>query len=487
MKKNIPIILIVVAATLLRTWNLTTHMIFFGDAAHDMLSAATAVQTHSLPLLGIASSVPRFHQGPLTVWLEMVIFLLAGYHTIAYGFIFALISVLAVIFLYEIMTVYVNKESGLIAATLLAFSPLAIASGRTPYHTTPIPLFLIVYLFALMNLWKHKKASVFFAVLSFCLLFQFELANAPLLLLIPFVLWRSKYKIEKKFWFTTALQACAGVLLGLLPQLMYDATHGFAQLGGFATWVAYRCVAFFGYKQQHVFSVHQFATTLSILRMFFGRIWNVDNPFISILFVILFIAGIASVFWKLKNQHKQPLLIEVSAIAAVLLLISYIVHGVPGEAYFSPFFVLSAVMVTTGITAFKNKFLHQQFGLLITALLIGYAFINTLQIFQANFFVSTTNNFNYSYSLAEQRDVVNTLLLATKQHIRFKTTQQEGQFSNYFDNLRWLLAEKGLQEDQKNGQDFYIETKDSPLQGYPNYTKFIFPSVDAYRLGLKVL
>src|SRR5258708_35161017 len=100
------IILIVILATLLRTWNLSSQMIFFGDAARDLTVAAQSVQTHQLPLLGIPSSVPRFHQGPLTIWMEMIVYLLFGHHLLAFGFCFAIVSVLAVIFLFELLTVF---------------------------------------------------------------------------------------------------------------------------------------------------------------------------------------------------------------------------------------------------------------------------------------------------------------------------------------------------------------------------------------------
>ena len=186
------IILIVILATLLRTWDLRTDMIFFGDAAHDLNVAVTSVQSFQLPLLGIASSVPRFHQGPLTIWMEMIVYFIFGHQLLAFGFFFALLSVLAVIFLFELLTVFADKKTAVISAFLLSIFPLAVANGRTPYHTTPIPLFLVFYFFGLMQLWRSRKYGIFWAVLSFCLLFQFELATLPLSLLIFYTLWRTR-------------------------------------------------------------------------------------------------------------------------------------------------------------------------------------------------------------------------------------------------------------------------------------------------------
>src|SRR5688572_25820277 len=109
-RQNWMMIGVMVIATLLRTWQLDTKAILFGDAAHDLLKAAHSVQTGEVPLLGIASSVPRFKQGPLTVWLEMCIYLLAGHKLLVYSLVFALISLVAVMGIYEYAAIHLSKK-----------------------------------------------------------------------------------------------------------------------------------------------------------------------------------------------------------------------------------------------------------------------------------------------------------------------------------------------------------------------------------------
>ena len=67
-------IIIVILGTLVRVYDLPNRAILFPDAGRDLLVAAQAVKENTLPLLGIPSSVPRFKQGPLTIWLQMGIF-----------------------------------------------------------------------------------------------------------------------------------------------------------------------------------------------------------------------------------------------------------------------------------------------------------------------------------------------------------------------------------------------------------------------------
>ncbi|HCC84719.1 MAG TPA: hypothetical protein DEP87_03485, partial [Candidatus Pacebacteria bacterium] len=90
-------ILLISLGTWLRFYQLPAKGILFGDSGHDLLLAAESVEQRQLPLLGIASSVPRFHQGPLTIWLNMVIYSLVGYRPGPYYWVFALLGCMAMI------------------------------------------------------------------------------------------------------------------------------------------------------------------------------------------------------------------------------------------------------------------------------------------------------------------------------------------------------------------------------------------------------
>src|SRR5690606_6371424 len=133
------LVVIVVAASWLRTWQLETQGILFGDAGKDLLTAYQAVTDGKWPLLGIESSVPRFRQGPLTLWLEMLLIKISVITTLLISLVFAGLGIAAVIMLYEWAALYLTPKVGVIATALLAFSPLAVAHSRVPYHTTPIP------------------------------------------------------------------------------------------------------------------------------------------------------------------------------------------------------------------------------------------------------------------------------------------------------------------------------------------------------------
>jgi 4-amino-4-deoxy-L-arabinose transferase-like glycosyltransferase len=470
-KANWQIVAIVVLATVLRVWQLDTLGIFFGDAGHDILSAIEAVEKKSIPLLGIESSVPRFKQGPVTVWLHMLLLVLPGKSLFIHWLFFALIGVAAVIAVYEFCVVYLNKKVALLASFLLAISPMAVAHSRMAYHVTPIPLMMVLFLVAVIHLAHKKKGGLFWATLTWAGLFQFELAVAPLLLIIAYLAYKQRTTLNKK----SLHQFLQGLLLGLAPQIIFDLTHRFAHLGGFALWVVYRVVSL-APTGKHQFSV---TTVINVSQTFFkywGRIFSVQPGVVTLLFLFILLAtGI--VCWRQFRNKKLPLAMEMIILSTLVLTGSYFIHGGPSEAYFPPFLIVLPIIIAYGISQLTG-FLWR----LSTVLLALFAVFTCVQISSNTFFVGQTNSFGYDYGIGEQRDIVAHIAKQTNQQFVFATTREGGKFANYFDNLRVIAWEQNLTEQPETGHTVFIEGKESPLRSYPNMKKSIFPSVDLYQL-----
>ncbi len=469
--ENWLIVAVIVLATFLRTSQLDTHAILFGDAAHDLMQAAQSVRTGQVPLLGIASSVPRFKQGPLTVWLEMFVYLIAGHRMLVYSLVFALISLAAVIAIYEFATIHVSKKVGLLSALLVATSPLAVAHGRVVYHITPIPLMMVVYWFSLVRLWQKQSMGIFWAVLAWAGLFQFELALLPAFFIIPYILWRTKQRFERS-WIA---QGGAAIVIGLLPQLIYDFQHGFKQLGGFAVWVGYRIVSATGLVGEHTLSPSRFGQTLSLLWLYGGRIVSTDVTLVKLLMLGLLLVAVGLIF-KTWRKKKLPPAVEIVAMVSLLLLGGFVIHSAPSEAYFPPFIVCLPLIVAYGTTLVRKPF---QLG--IIGLLVAGALFNTVQIVRHSFFVSNSQAFSYGPSVMEQREAIRLMKQASDGPYQLATTNEGGKYPSYFDNFRWLAQEQGTTE-RNNGRLFYIESKDSELVTYPGMKRVMLPSIDIYQL-----
>ncbi|PIR62135.1 MAG: hypothetical protein COY81_02560 [Candidatus Pacebacteria bacterium CG_4_10_14_0_8_um_filter_43_12] len=450
LKANWIICLIVCLAAWTRTWQLDNLGILYSDAGRDLMVAYHSVQDRTLPLLGIPSSVPRFKQGPVTIWLEMMVIVIFGVNTLAQSLTFALISILAVIGLYEFAAIYLSKRQALIAAALLALSPLAIANGRVPYHTTPLPLALVLYLFSLLLLWQRKKFNLFFVSFAFAFLFQFELAMAPLILLIPFVLWHQKRKLRK----TQFLQLALGLAVGLLPQIIFDLTHKFAQVGTFVVWIGYKLLQFVSFKAGGGVSFTQYGSALA---HFGGRIFSTDYWQVSVLVGVLMLVGFYIAFRDLRKKELAPAMLLVE-LAILLLFVSYFVYGSASEAYFPPFFILLPLHLAYTITKL-NKQLQQ-----VTLIgVVGLCLFNLYSVTQQSFFVETTQPFSYGASVREIRHIINFVDAKSTGRYQLKTLGGlEAEFPSFFENYRWLALESG-QTSSEIGPVFYISNANATM------------------------
>lgn len=467
------ITIIVVVASLLRVWQLDSQMIFFGDAAHDLLAARQALIEKNLPLLGIESSVPRFRQGPVSVWIIMASQVLFGItNTYGIAVVFALMSIGAVIATYELMTVAIDKKVGIIAAALLAVFPMAVAHGRVPYHITPIPLVTILFLWAQWRLWQKKKFALPMAFLSWAVLFQFELALLPLIAVPVYIVWRQKKRPSNK----SLGQSLLALLVGLSPQILFDLTHKFQHLGGFSLWVGYRIAAFGGYKDAHTFSLERLMNTSEIFWFYFRRIVSYDQHWLAGLFLLLFVISLYYI-WHQYKKNKLHSLLEITTVSFVLLVIAYVIHGSPSEAYFPPFAVLIAI-----ITANFLGHLLKNFKPFVYIGISLYMALNSWQIYHHNFFVSNNHPYSYGPSIQEQRNIMRYITQQTNHNFSLRTTNPAGKFASYFDNLKWVYLEQDIQNQNNQEHVFYVETDSNALDNYPSIKKVTFDTISVYQL-----
>lgn len=464
------ILLVVIVGSWLRTSQLQTQGILFFDAGRDLLTAQQAVESSNFPLTGIPSSIPRFHQGPITLWLEMLIYLIVGQQTLIYSLVFALIGVLAVIAVYELVVTQLDQTTGHLAAVLLALSPLAIAHSRVPYHTTPIPLMTVFFLTALIYWWQDGKYGALITTLAWAGLMQFELSLLALGLMVPYLIWRRKKKLN---W-PQISQLAVGFLIGFWPQIIHDLTHPIkqSQLFGFLAWAGYRLVSLTGLTGEHQLSGSQLVSAMSSFGKYFHRMFGVESLIISLVFLALTILGTRLAWMK---RDKLPPVIELTIITTLFLTSSYLLHGAPSEAYFPAFLPLLSLLIGWTLKQVFNQRLT-----LVAGLIMIWASINFIAIKKHHFFVSNSQDFNYKASIQEQRDILSFMVQASNRNFQLRTTQEAGKFPSYFDNFRWLATETGLSFDNEKGQVFYVEGKDSALAGYPDINKVIFPSFDVY-------
>jgi hypothetical protein len=317
---------------LISLYKLDTHMPFIGDQAWFYLSARDMLSGH-IPLVGITSSHTWLHQGPLWTYLLAGSLWLGKFHPVSGALLTIGISLLTLITLYKVTAALFNKNVGYIALLLYTFSPLVIENARFAYHTSPIPLFSLLFLFAFFTWTKGEKRMFPFVILLLSILYNFELATVVLIFLVIGALFLGK--LTKAAWsdiFTRRilLRSLLYAAIPMIPVLMYDLSHGFAQTVLFAGWLLV-------YKpSQFLFGGNNGDVVLSITSMV-SYLWTKYQQLVSlgnsIIAAVLLIGSIATSIWIMHKKHVFTHGVIVLGITTLIAVISFIFNKTPSDAY----------------------------------------------------------------------------------------------------------------------------------------------------------
>lgn len=247
-KANIFIAAILAISFYLRTLNISQSMQFIGDQGWFYISARNLLVEGNIPLVGITSSHVWLHQGPLWTYMLSIALFVFKFNPVGGAYLTALIGVMSTCLLYKIGSKMFSVRVGIISAVLYSVSPLIVFWERIPFDPSVIPLFTILYIFAMYKWIKGTRE--YFPVILFLLAVLYNLELATFTLFFPFALtfiygfWKNKTFFRKvkstKFIFYSFL---AG-LIPMIPVVIYDFSHGFKQTIVFLGWTFYKPLSF---------------------------------------------------------------------------------------------------------------------------------------------------------------------------------------------------------------------------------------------------
>jgi len=416
LKKNPWPALLILLATWLRFYRLPELMTFIGDQGRDYLAARDFLLTAKIPLVGIPSSVPWLHQGPLFIWFIAFAFKIANFHPIAPAVLTSTLGVLTIYFTYKFSLHWFSKYYAFLTALLLTTSPLAVIHSRMPYHISPIPLFSLLFIFSLYFLYQ-KKTNVFWPILLWGILFNLELTTAPLIFLIPLIYWLQKQSFKKisKTLKKDRLFIISAIIIPLLPKIIYDFTHGFKQTLGFIAWFGYRLLSFFGYSGRHTVSLQSIKQTSLTIFNYWQKFISWNNLTLTIIITLIILIALIHRFLIIRKKPLIPQLIILFSFIALNLL-AFFVHQGPSEAYFPVLFPAWALLIIWAFQYFKKPILS-------ILLIILSAF---------NISLLVKNNFIPYGSTLKQQLIVSRFIKSNAQNQPFK-------LKNHQDNYRYLL------------------------------------------------
>ena len=440
------LLVILLIAAFLRFHRLADLMPFISDQGRDFLAAQEVLDTKTLPLLGIPSSVPRFKQGPIYVWVTSVLLAIGQGDPYVVGLFASATGLLAVGAGYIFTQKYFSKQAAVIVGLLLATSPLAITQSRLAFHTNPIPLISVFYLFSLYKLYKKPK-NLYIPVLIFCILFQFELVVAPLFLLVPLTLWLKSYKPKR----IELMQSGLALTVGLLPQILFDIQNNFQQLGLFIVWIVYRITGFAGFDSEHVTSTSKLSNVLTISFSYAQRFFSWFSSWPTK--IILLVSSLMTIT-LLRPRRNPYMTILYSWI--VIMGFSFLILGNASEAYFPVLFIPMAVAAGHSLTNLKITLLNKI--ALSSVLVISFFnihFLMTNQFLTKTLERNPTNPFaTYGPPIRDQIRAMSTLK-QLGEPINMKTSDPNGSFPSYLDNYRYLAQWMDI-EVSESGREVWI-------------------------------
>jgi len=148
--------LIVLTALFLRLYRITDFMTFLGDEGRDVRIVRDLVTKGNLVFIGPQTSIGNMYLGPLYYYMMAPALLISFLNPVGPAVMVALLGTLTVFLTYFLGRRWFGKWSGLIAALLYALSPVAIIYSRSSWNPNPMPLFTLLCVWGIYEVWQKK-------------------------------------------------------------------------------------------------------------------------------------------------------------------------------------------------------------------------------------------------------------------------------------------------------------------------------------------
>jgi GT2 family glycosyltransferase len=445
------ILIILVLALFLRIVSLDRTMVFIGDQAWFYLSARDMILNGQIPLLGIASSHPWLHQGPLWTYILSVPLWAFKFNPLTPGYFTAIMGVITVFLTYKIGRIMFSKRIGIIASFLFATSPLIIQNDRMPYHTTLIPLFTLLFTY---TSYRWIRGSIYFFPLTLFLLavlYNFEIETVLLLLVLAvlFGYWIRKRSIgiRKIINVKIIFLSLIGITIPMIPMLIHDVGNGFPQTFKFGLWIGYRIARIFGFPAIHGSKVlDSSAPFIPFTIETFQKLIFLPSIFLTALLLLgSFLVTtylIRSLFLKKENIASYL----VNYLIAIISAVGYLATGVASGAYFPLIFSSTIFTLAIGFDFFigkKHLYLFGTLALLLIGALNSYLFLQQNNLIKNNYSQTIYNEIYVSKQIIRSANRNEYNILGKGPGSEF------GSFTMNYEYLTWWLGQGPSKKNEK--------------------------------------
>lgn len=435
-KTLMTLLLILSLAFFLRFINIANNMPFIGDQGWFYLSARDMLINGQIPLVGIASSHPWLHQGPLWTYMLAGVFLLLGFNPLNGAYLTIVLGVFAVLMVYIVGSEMFSKRIGLISTFLYATSPLVVIHSRTPYHTSPIPLFTLLFIYALYKWIKGNNIYFPLAILFLAVLYNLELATstlwAVLLVVLAYGIWKKKKWVKKLFNKKTLIYSTVAFLIPMLPFLIYDFNHNFSQTLKFIIWIGYRILKFFGLPSIHGEIDLTNMNSMAIFSFnFYQNLIFAVNKLVAL--VILIFSSII-LFVNLFKRKMQEVGFMLLALWILISVAGFFVNKTPSEAYLPILF--PALIFLTAFTLDKIMGI-KPFFIPMTLLIAFIAIVNSYFIISSEY---SEKGLSFHNRLAIAKEIIKQAMGRNYNIVGIGEGSQFESFTMNYEYLTWWMG-----------------------------------------------
>lgn len=237
-KKHKFLLLILAVASFLRFYKISAYMEFLGDQGRDAIIVSNFLKHGDLMFIGPQTSIGNMYLGPWYYYLMAPALLLSFFNPLGSAIMVALLGVATVWLIWRVGQEWFGRATGLLAAFLLAISPVAVYYSVFSWNPNIMPFFALLSMWLLWRIWqKNEFRKLPWLAISLAMVLNSHYLG---LLLFPIVgfFWfltfknNRKKKTQKPFLLFTFY--CLLIFFFLMfPLVLFDFKHNFANFNAF--------------------------------------------------------------------------------------------------------------------------------------------------------------------------------------------------------------------------------------------------------------
>ena len=444
----------------LRLYKIDQYMTFLGDEGRDVRVVSNLL-SGNLVFIGPQTSIGNMYLGPLYYYLIAPALALSGGNPVGPAIEIAFLGTLTVLLTWWFGRAWFGRRIGLITALLFALSPVAIIYSRSSWNPNPMPLFSLLSIWGIWQVYRHKRFG-HLSLVGITMAFALQMHYLGLLLLpVLGIYWlltlKSARKIQKdlSIFFLHSILGVFEFFVLMSPLALFDLKHDFMNLKAFQAFFSDRQTTINlnpGRSDRFLPVLSQITTDMVLAR-------QTQYALIVGITIILF-----TLFFLIKTKKKS----------ALILILTWLFFGV------------------LGLSVYKQHVYAHYYGFIYPAiyLLVAFIIVKLWQMSLVTKFISLASLailIYLSVIFSPVKDTPNNQLARTREISSLIIKESEGEpfnfgliaKQNYDESYRYFFEVNNAKmfrgEDKITNQLFVVcEDADCQPEGSPVYQVAIF-------------